>query len=201
MKQSSITNAQRDSIINCCALRDEIDRQILNKTNDERRANGLKPFAPHTKLHQMAVKHSEQMLQHHFFSHENPFNPELRHLVDRLNNVKDDRFAGFRTVGENIAMCPTLQGKGMFHVRIEGGVPHYINMKGNEIPLYSVEGFAKSVVDEWMNSPGHRANILNPEFEYLGCGCAGYKEHLGDTASIYYYYLTQNFGGGEIVRY
>jgi uncharacterized protein YkwD len=27
-----------------------------------------------------------------------------------------------------------------------------------------------TVVDDWMNSPGHRANILNPEFREIGVG-------------------------------
>ncbi len=29
----------------------------------------------------------------------------------------------------------------------------------------------KSVMNAWMNSPGHRANILNPYFESIGIGC------------------------------
>ena len=37
------------------------------------------------------------------------------------------------------------------------------------------------VVEGWMNSPGHRANILNPNFTKLGVGYAktntGYKHH------------------------
>ncbi len=51
-----------------------------------------------------------------------------------------------------------------------------------------------------MNSPGHRANILNPQYEYLGCGCAGFQQDLGNGAVVSYYYLTQNFGGGEITE-
>ena len=30
----------------------------------------------------------------------------------------------------------------------------------------------KNVMDSWMNSPGHRNNILNPDFEYIGVGLA-----------------------------
>ncbi len=30
---------------------------------------------------------------------------------------------------------------------------------------------AAEVVDSWMNSTGHRANILNPDVDYLGVGC------------------------------
>jgi len=43
------------------------------------------------------------------------------------------------------------------------------------------------VVDGWMNSPGHRANILKPDFTHIGIGFAG-----GGPAGTYW---TQLFGG------
>ncbi|MGK5639426.1 CAP domain-containing protein [Streptomyces sp. URMC 126] len=43
------------------------------------------------------------------------------------------------------------------------------------------------VVEGWMNSPGHRANILTPDFTHLGVGFAG-----GGPAGTYW---TQLFGG------
>ncbi|MEW2305853.1 CAP domain-containing protein [Streptomyces sp. NPDC006655] len=45
---------------------------------------------------------------------------------------------------------------------------------------------AAEVVDGWMNSPGHRANILKPEFTHMGTGFAG-----GGRAATYW---TQLFG-------
>ena len=30
----------------------------------------------------------------------------------------------------------------------------------------------QNVMDSWMNSPGHRKNILNRDFEYIGVGLA-----------------------------
>lgn len=46
---------------------------------------------------------------------------------------------------------------------------------------------AAEVVEGWMNSPGHRANILKPAFTHLGVGFAG-----GGSAGTYW---TQLFGG------
>jgi len=46
---------------------------------------------------------------------------------------------------------------------------------------------AAEVVQGWMNSPGHRANILKPAFDRLGVGLAG-----GGRAGLYW---TQLFGG------
>jgi uncharacterized protein YkwD len=45
---------------------------------------------------------------------------------------------------------------------------------------------ADEVVDGWMNSPGHRANILKPGFTHIGVGFAG-----GGPAGTYW---TQVFG-------
>ena len=45
---------------------------------------------------------------------------------------------------------------------------------------------AKNLVDGWMKSPGHRANILHSGFKYLGVGIARSSDHI---------YATQNFGG------
>ncbi|MYZ39833.1 MULTISPECIES: CAP domain-containing protein, partial [unclassified Streptomyces] len=44
----------------------------------------------------------------------------------------------------------------------------------------------REVVTGWMNSPGHRANILKPDFTHLGIGFAG-----GGPAGTYW---TQLFG-------
>ncbi|MEM7759978.1 MAG: CAP domain-containing protein [Cyanobacteria bacterium P01_A01_bin.40] len=51
---------------------------------------------------------------------------------------------------------------------------------------------AEQVVQDWMNSPGHRANILNPEFTEIGIG---YELLENDTGSVNYnHYWTQVFG-------
>ena len=45
---------------------------------------------------------------------------------------------------------------------------------------------AASVMQAWMNSPGHRANILNPDFTQIGVGAA--------TSAAGYLFWTQEFG-------
>jgi serralysin len=50
----------------------------------------------------------------------------------------------------------------------------------------------EQVVQAWMNSPGHRANILNSNFQSIGIG---YYFLAQDTGNFnYYHYWTQNFG-------
>lgn len=49
-----------------------------------------------------------------------------------------------------------------------------------------------SVVKAWMNSPGHRANILYPSLREIGIGF--YFLDTDPGAATYRYYWTQNFG-------
>jgi len=51
---------------------------------------------------------------------------------------------------------------------------------------------ATQVVQEWMASPGHRANILNPQFTELGVGYFFLEQDTGEVN--YNRYWTQNFG-------
>jgi uncharacterized protein YkwD len=47
---------------------------------------------------------------------------------------------------------------------------------------------AAEVMESWMQSPGHRSNILNPEFCEIGIG------HLANPASKFRHYWAQAFG-------
>ncbi len=49
----------------------------------------------------------------------------------------------------------------------------------------------EEVMVAWMNSPGHRANIMKPEYRHFGSGVA-----TGDFKGQESIYWTQNFGAG-----
>ncbi len=50
----------------------------------------------------------------------------------------------------------------------------------------------QEVVDAWMTSEGHRANILNQNYKEMGVGC---YYLANDTGNVNYnYYWTQDFG-------
>jgi len=56
----------------------------------------------------------------------------------------------------------------------------------------TVVGTPASIVKSWMNSPPHRANILNSDFEDVGVGVAlGSPDAAGDSSAATY---TANFG-------
>lgn len=67
----------------------------------------------------------------------------------------------FQIVGENIAFYPITFGR-----------------------------FPEGVVKGWMNSKGHRENILRPEFSFIGIGSIFTARN-----NIPYAMITQNFGG------
>ena len=174
---------------------DLLDAAIFWATNTEREKHGLKPLEYHHKLRQMANLHSCQMRLHRFFSHENPHETRYKTLTDRLESAKDDGFKGFTTFGENIAYSPTLKGLGTFTMRTENNTLRYFDVNGNQLFICTCREFAQSVVNGWMHSPGHRANILDADYEFMACGSAGM---LQKDTYLPYYYLTQNFGGKAV---
>jgi uncharacterized protein YkwD len=171
-----------------------LDAAIFWFTNVERRKHNLKQFQFHDKLRQAAILHSEQMKRHNFFDHNNNFDARYKTLTDRINSVKDSTFQGFSSWGENIADYPIIEANKNFTIENRNGTERFFSMSGAEILPYTYYDYAKTVVDGWMNSPGHRANILNPDFKYLGCGCEKYEKR-GDGHTMLYFKLTQNFGG------
>ena len=52
---------------------------------------------------------------------------------------------------------------------------------------------ATSVMTSWMNSPGHKANILSKDFTEIGVGVA-----KNESGTIYW---TQDFIGKQIIKY
>ncbi|MFZ5448540.1 MAG: CAP domain-containing protein [Thermodesulfobacteriota bacterium] len=43
---------------------------------------------------------------------------------------------------------------------------------------------ARVIVDSWMSSPGHRANILNPEYNYVGVGVSAMGKEIRATQNF-----------------
>ena len=109
--------------------RPDLEAQMLQLVNVERRAAGLQPVQPDPQLTEVAREHSQDMFARGYFSH---YTPEGQDLEDRLRHAH----IGYLTAGENLALAPTL----------------YTAHTG------------------LMHSPGHRANILRPQFRRLGIG-------------------------------
>lgn len=147
----------------------EIELLVLRKTNKIRRNNGLKELTWDPMLADIARKHSLEMSKTGLLSHinEEGEGPTERAEKRDYDTLKKDGLVYQRGIGENIGLMPL------------GNVKGYGNIQSNE-------DVAEAMVESWMNSPGHRANILNSNYEFIGVGVAF------DTNESYYY-LTQNF--------
>ncbi len=65
------------------------------------------------------------------------------------------------------------------HDRIRAGYPFGLTMSGENIwsgagyDSQDTQRLARIIVDNWLSSPGHRQNLLNPQFTDIGVGAAG----------------------------
>ncbi len=119
---------------------DPLELHMLSLINEERDARGLNPLELETNLNMSAEEHSQWMLDTNVFSHTGAGGSSA---TDRIEAELD--LTGSWRTAENIAIQS---------IRGEPGL------------LDDVENLHESL----MNSPGHRANILNPDLEYIGLG-------------------------------
>jgi len=158
---------------------EQIDYVLLNaavffRTNEARKEHGLAELGFLTNLETSAMMHANDMVRYNFFSHTNPYSrsksaPSNRGKLSGITNP---------SMAENIAES--------FGIEYEGGKPVYIVDSKKGLFSYEYNGpilknrtyisFAEAVVLQWMNSPGHRANILSEKALQLGCGMAFYRD-------------------------
>ncbi|MFN3209858.1 MAG: CAP domain-containing protein [Roseovarius sp.] len=135
------------------------ERQMLDLINAERAARGIDPLTLELRLNDASEDHSAWMDDALVFSHTGAGGSDPG---DRMRDA-GFVFSGSWTWGENIAM------------QSERGAP----------------GLSDDVIDlhnSLMNSSGHRANILNPNFEVIGIGI-----EVGDNRGFDAVYVTQAF--------
>jgi hypothetical protein len=136
-----------------------LERQMLDLINADRAAYGLDPLTLELRLNAASEDHSEWMLDTDRFSHTGSGGSSPYDRMQEAGFV----FSGSWGAGENI------------DIQSERGAP----------------GLADDVADlhqSLMNSPGHRANILNPNFEVIGIEHGEYKGWYGGGVVV-----TQNF--------
>ena len=171
------------------ALPERIETLILRYTNVERQKAGLVPLKPDAILTQSARGHSSEMAKLNYFGHRSP-NAQNRELEQRLRKV-GATLEGTR-FGENIGVDFVLAISDVPYIkrRVKGRTRYYTGDGFKEIQPQSDDQFARSMVAQWMASPGHRANILNPGFTHIGIGVA-----RGRWQELDAFYVTQNFQG------
>ena len=131
---------------------------IIVLVNDQRQQVGLSALSEDPLLTSLAKEHSISMVENNFFGHQKYPGERPLSYNQPPGTIR----------GENLAMIPT-------RTTIPG-------------PYLSLQQVCEWAVSLWMNSSGHRANILEPRYTKTGVGVA-FSEG-GD-----YLYITQIFEG------
>ncbi|HWM84395.1 MAG TPA: CAP domain-containing protein [Kofleriaceae bacterium] len=154
---------------------DAVDESLLAAaiflaTNQRRAEQDLAPLRHAPRLSRMAARHARRMVEQGFYAHDDPFERALARPVDRA------RAAGIANpmVAENIHDYRALRSSGGAVYVLGGRGRFSLEPDGPAIPPHTYWSFAQSVVDEWMESSGHRHNILDPNARQLGVGVRFY---------------------------
>lgn len=165
-------------------LRPAFDREglsaaILAETNRARAALGLHPLRGDSRLTRAADGHTRFLTLVGGIRHDS-FLPG-RHTVEARVRAEGLKSA---YVSENLALIPVHPR--IIRERAEGGGVEVVD--GEETDT-RIDELAATFVKAWLDSPGHRENLLNPNFTHLGCAV---QTGTG-PAAVMFVYSTQVF--------
>lgn len=138
----------------------EAEQMIIILVNAERQQFDLSILSEDALLTSLAREHSISMVENNFFCHA--------------------RYPGERPLSYN--MSPgTIRGENLAKIPTRQYIPG---------PYLSVQEVCEWAVSGWMDSDGHRANILEPRYTKTGVGVS-----FSDEGDFTYLYITQIFEG------
>lgn len=141
---------------------------VTRQVNEVRCDRGLAPLAADEAVTRAAAYHSGDMVVRGFFSHESPV-AGRRTPSDRLDQVG----ARHSRAAENIARTSIFAfDRERFFIRDQANCVFSLTPDGPPVPRRSYAGAAERLVDGWMDSAGHRRNILDPALTRHGAGAA-----------------------------
>lgn len=151
----------------------DLERSIHTLINREREKHGLSPLAGDDVLARIARGHSKDMASRRYFSHDSPEGHDFSF------RYRQEGYTCSLRIGNTIHM---------------GAENIFQNIRFNSITTVNGEAFydwnseeqvAETTVRGWMDSPGHRKNILTPHWRSEGIGV-----FLSPDDKVY---ITQNF--------
>lgn len=155
---------------------EQIEFNLHAEINEIRQENGLGRLQMDPELQDIARSHSQDMAERGYFAHVSPDGVDVSDRYERAGyncRVKNDD-GSFSTGGENIIATWADQ---TVDTNI-GTLDH----DRNETSI------AEALAERWMNSEGHRKNILREGWQYEGIGVVA-VERDGGTKIL----ATQNF--------
>ncbi len=140
-KAVSLTFIVAEIYTSASSFLSSVEQEILALTNQERRKVGLADLSWHNAAHKVARDKVLEMYDKNYFAHTSPYTGELQQQFEVFGGLILG--SNVSTIGENLAM---VQG-------------------------YSQDKLSAAFwVQQWMDSPGHKANIVNKDFTHMGVG-------------------------------
>jgi uncharacterized protein YkwD len=149
--QSSTTETE---IIDASAIDTALlNQNVIKEINSHRCENGLPALGRNSTLEVSSKYHSDWMKNTHTFAHESTV-PGMVNPWDRAQHFGYK----YRQIAENLALFPLYDFRDQaFFIN---GTCKFSRKTGEIIEPISYAELARQVGVGWMNSPGHRANIL-----------------------------------------
>lgn len=185
----------------------EIEQSLFSRINEKREDRGLAPLSwaedilPAARIHSLSLAEENLLLTEPAlfckfpFIHHEGFDIGL-YAIDRLHNQS---VYGFASVGENLFIAPTYREALTYDDAgpCPAEIPWYASGSVQEgyqerlaylenasrvtwesITWKSREEIEDEIVDGWMESEGHRANILEPSFDEGAIGVAQVNDYI-----------------------
>jgi len=151
----------------------------MRYSNEARQKAGLPVLKVSGELQQLAEKHSRDMASRNYFAH------ATRRLGRDLPFEKrvSPESLGYKSTAENIALQPIVVGR-QITKRTSSSGEVTREVKEN---VATYEQLARKTVQGWMDSTGHRKNMLTREFNRIGIGVAA-----GNRDETPYLWITQD---------
>lgn len=145
-----------------------LERAVLYYTNQARCAQGLVPLRRDGGLAQTARTHANDMARLNFFDHVSPVRSR-RTLSDRLAEVR----VPYRRAAENIIEARYMAYKNRTRFQtIDAATCRFVYSDGTPIERHTYQTLARELVDRWLNSEGHRRNLMDPDLSRHGFAIA-----------------------------
>jgi uncharacterized protein YkwD len=152
----------------------KIENLIYQFTNEQRTRNGLAALANDASLASIARSHSKDMAANGYLAHVNLDGKDASDRAASAGYSCYKKYGIYYTdgVAENIAQ------DWLFTSYMTEWIYTLYNW-------HTEESLARSIVEEWMESPGHRQRILTSTYDRIGIGVG-----IANNDAVY---STQNF--------
>lgn len=162
------------------------DAAILAEVNYHRCQAGLRPLEGAAALRKVAGIHADWMARAQTLSHRSKVSGQTTPAARlRASGLR------FRAGSENVGVIPRFQFGGRQFRIADPAACGFVTRDGQRIAPHSYASLARTIVDLWMGSSGHRRNILDRKVLLVGSavGFDPKAKHCGR------FFVSQSFAG------